>query len=289
MSEAQSERDRLVRRVILVEGGFNAALLLVKAGVGFATGSMAIAADAVHSVTDLANNAVAWTVMRLSAEPPDLEHPYGHGKFETLAVFVLATLLAVLAVELGLSAFRREAPEIHSDGWALGLMLGVLGLNIAVAIWQGYWARKLDSDLLSADARHTLADVLTTVVVLIGWQLAAAGYVWLDTASALGVTVLILVLSWGLFRRVVPVLVDGVSLDAEQVHRCASAVSGVENVARIRSRWIGSKAAVDLVIEVDPEMSTRRSHEVADGVEAALRAEFAAESVVVHVEPSPAG
>ncbi len=271
--------------MILVEGGFNAVLLLVKAAVGFTTGSMAIIADAVHSITDLANNGVAWTVIRLSSEPPDPEHPYGHGKFETLAVFVLATLLAVLAIELALGAFRRERPVIHSEGWALALMLGVLGVNIAVAVWQAYWARRLESDLLHADARHTLADVLTTIVVVIGWQLAAAGYAWLDTASALAVTALILFLSYGLFQRVVPVLVDGASLDAALVRGCALRVPGVHGVGAIRSRWMGSHAAVDLVVEVDPEMSTQRSHEVADAVESALHAEFGPESIVVHIEP----
>ena len=105
-----ARRDLVVRRIILLEGLANFVVLLAKLTVGLSTGSLAVLGDAVHSLTDVANNAVAWGVMKLSSQPADREHPYGHRKFETLAVFGLATLLTVLAVELALHALRRE-PE----------------------------------------------------------------------------------------------------------------------------------------------------------------------------------
>lgn len=290
MSEQSQRRsrDQQVQWTLLVEGSANAAALVLKLVAGLSTGSLAILGDAIHSFTDLTNNAIAWFVVRISAKPADREHPYGHRKFETLAVFFLATLLAVLALELALGALRREPEPITDDAWALGLMLGVLGLNVAIASWESAQARRLDSDILRADARHTFADVLTTVVVIGGWQLAARGAVWLDTACALGVAGLIAYFSYDLFRRAIPVLVDGVAVDSDEVTKIAGAIPGVEGVLSVRSRWTGPTAAIDMVIAVNPGLPTAAAHEIADEIERRLRRTLRVGDVTVHVEPEPA-
>ncbi len=95
-----SQRDKSVQKVILIEGAVNVVVLLAKLFVGLSTGSLAVVGDAIHSLTDVANNIVAWVVTRISSSPPDREHPYGHRKFETLAVFFLASLLVVLSFGL---------------------------------------------------------------------------------------------------------------------------------------------------------------------------------------------
>jgi len=278
-------RDRQVRRVILIEGSANAAVLAMKLVAGLATGSMALLSDAIHSLSDLANNVVAWFVARLSSEPPDREHPYGHRKFETLAVFGLASLLTVLAFEIGIGALRREPQPITTERWTLALMGAVLAVNLALAAWEGRWARRLDSDILRADSRHTIADVLTTVVVIVGWQLGARGLAWLDTVCALGVAGLVLYLAYGLFRSAVPILVDRAALDPEAIARVASGVPGVRRVSDVRSRWTGKAAAVDLVVEVLPTLTTAEAHEIADRIEVALANRFAVADTTVHVEP----
>lgn len=271
--------------MVVVEGLANLVVLLIKLAVGVMTGSLAVLADAVHSLTDVANNVIAFVVLRLSVQPPDREHPYGHRKFETLAVFGLATLLTVVAIELVLHALRREPTEIIQTSWGVGLMLGVLAVNISLATWQRRWARRLKSDLLLADASHTFADVLTTVVVILGWQLSTLGYQWLDTLCALGVAGLVLYLAWGLFRRAVPVLVDGLAVDPELLESFVRDVPGVEDIRRVRSRWQGSERAVDMVVTVEPSMSTRDAHDIADAIEAALAKEFQIDDVHIHVEP----
>lgn len=281
----QRSRDAQVRRVIVIEGSANIAVLLLKLAVALTTGSLAILGDAIHSLTDVANNAVAWLVVRLSGQPPDREHPYGHRKFETLAVFALATLLTVLAFELGLQAFRSELRPVATESWALGLMAVVLLVNIALATWESGRARQLASDILRADARHTFADVLTTLVVIAGWQLAAHGHPWLDRLCAVGVAGLILFLAYGLFRRAVPVLVDHVAVDPEAVRRVARSVPGVESVANVRSRSIGSEVAIDMVIRVRARLPTGDSHALADAVEKQVRSQLAVSDVTVHVEP----
>lgn len=280
-----AERDRQVRRVLVIEGAVNAALLGAKLAVGFYTGSLAVLGDALHSLTDLANNAVAWIVIRLSSAPPDRDHPYGHRKFETLAVFGLASLMTVLGIELGLGAIRREAAPLARGGWSLATMLAVLAINVVVATWEGARARKLRSDLLLADARHTLSDVLITIAVIVGWQVAARGYPWLDSAFALGVAALVLYLAYGLFARAIPVLVDQAAIQPERVARIVRAISGVRGVEGIRSRRTGSAVAVDMVIRVCAHLSTRDAHEIADRVENAVREQLQAHDVTVHVEP----
>lgn len=279
------ERDRQVRRVIVIEGLANVAVLALKLVVGVSTGSLAVLGDALHSLSDVANNAVAWFVVRISSQPPDRDHPYGHRKFETLAVFVLATLLTVLGIELALGALRREAQPTAGDPWALPLMLGVLLINVALASWEGAWARRLRSDILGADARHTFADVLTTIVVIVGWQLSARGYPWLDTVCAIAVAAFVLALAFGLFRRAIPILVDSIAVEPEAVGDVARAVDGVHRVTTVRSRSTGGSTAIDMVVTVDSRITAAEAHAITDAIEEALRTQLSVEDVTIHVEP----
>ncbi|WP_455221281.1 cation diffusion facilitator family transporter [Kaarinaea lacus] len=279
------DRQRKVQRVILIEGAANLSVLIAKTVVGLSTGSLAILGDALHSLTDLANNVVAWVVIHLSSMPADREHPYGHRKFETLGVFFLASLLVVLAFELGLNAIRKEDAVIASGPLELGVMFGVLGINICIAWWQRRWARRLKSDILLADASHTFSDVLVTLTVIAGWQLSAMGYLWLDRLCALGVAGLILYLAFTLFKRAIPTLVDQYAIDPDVLIAAVKQVKGVRNVVRVRSRWIGSSPVVDLVISVDPDLSTTDSHEISDRVELLIEKRFHITDVSIHVEP----
>lgn len=278
-------RDRLIRRVLIIEAGANLAVLSAKVMVGVLSGSTAILGDAVHSLTDLANNGVALAAARISAEPPDPDHPYGHKKYEQLAVFALATFLTVVAVELALHALGRFGQPVDTSTWGLAVMLGVLVVNVGVAFWEGRWARRLHSDLLHADARHTLSDILTTVAVIVGWQLAAAGYTWLDPIFALFIAALVFYLAFDLFRRAIPALVDEAGADVWAMIEVVSAVEHVREVRRVRSRASGSGIVADVVVAVDGGLTIDQSHDVADAIERALAARFGIQDASVHIEP----
>lgn len=277
-------RDRAIRQTLLVEGACDVVVLAAKVVVGTTTGSAAVMSDAIHSLGDLANNGVALVALRLASAPPDREHPYGHHRYESLAVFLLATLLSVLAVEIALRSFTRER-EVVEQGWSLALMLGVWCLNIGLAIWQGRRARRFDSDLLRADARHSLSDALVTPLVIAGWQLAARGQVWLDTALSLAVSGLILALAYGLFQRAIPVLVDHIAIDPEELAAAVAAVPGVRSTRSVRSRAGTNAPRIDVVVRVDPGLSTTESHAIADAIERTLCRRFGSDEVTVHVEP----
>ena len=278
-------KDKQERRVILIEGSANLLVLIAKTIVGLSTGSMGILADAIHSLTDLTNNIIAWIVIHFSSLPADREHPYGHRKLETLAVFILASILVVLAFELALNAINKEYTEVISSGVELLIMLCVLIINIVVTIWQHLWAKRLDSDILHADATHTFADVLITSTVIAGWQLSVIGYAWVDRLCALGVALLIFYLAYGLFRRAIPVLIDEYAIDPVELSNIIKPISGVKKVYKIRSRWIGKSRAVDLVISVDSKLSTEESHTIADAIESLIENHYGTTDISIHVEP----
>ena len=280
-----SHRDNQVRRVILIEGLANLLVLIAKTVVGLSTGSMAILADAIHSLSDLTNNIIAWIVIHFSSLPADREHPYGHRKLETLAVFILASILVVLAFELALKAINKEQAEVVSSGVELIIMLCVLIINIVVTSWQRMWAKRLDSDILHADATHTFADVLITGAVIVGWQLSAMGYAWVDRLCALGVALLIFYLAYGLFRRAIPVLIDEYAIDPVELSELIKPLPGVKKVYKIRSRWVGKTRAVDLVVSVDSALSTEESHAIADSIESQIENHFGATDISIHIEP----
>jgi len=279
------QRDKDVQRIILIEGSVNLVVLVAKTVVGFSTGSLAILSDAIHSLTDVVNNMIAWMVVRLSSTPADRKHPYGHRKFETLAVFFLASLLVLLSFELALRAINKDDTEIVNSVWGLAVMLAILVINITVSIWQRMWARRLQSDILLADASHTFSDVLTTVVVIVGWQLSSMGYVWLDRACALGVSALVLYLAYALFKKSLPILTDEYSIEPELISRSIENINGLRQIRRIRSRWIGADKSIDLIVSVDPQLSTKESHEIASTIERRIEDDFGITDISIHVEP----
>lgn len=280
-----SVRDDAVQRVIIIEGSANLLVLIAKLVAGFSSGSLAILSDAMHSLTDLANNIVAWFVIKISRQPPDKRHPYGHRKFETLAVFFLATLLTLLAFEIILEVFRREQDPKPENSWELILMLAALGANVALASWQRAKAKQLTSELLHADASHTFADVLTTVAVIVGWQLSIFGYPFFDKLCALVVAGMVLRLAYQLFKRAAPSLLDEEALEADMIREVAMKIEGVHGISRIRSRAIGQQTFVDMVVEISADMNVQQSAQITDRIATALKEKFAISETFIQVTP----
>lgn len=280
-----SVKDRKVRAIIVIEGLANVAVLVVKVWIGLATNSIAILSEAAHSLTDLLNNGVSLLVLSVAREPPDDNHPYGHRKFETLAVFGLAALLAVVAFEIGQGAFAAPQEPVSTSPIYLALMLGVMGVNLSVSIWQRWWAKKLKSDLLYADAAHTLSDAAVTGVTIAGWQIAAYGLPWIDRVAAGLIAVFVLYLAYRLFRRSLPVLVDELACDPDKIAAVLEADSDISAVRAIRSRSLGDFPQIDLTIIVDPTLSVAQGHAIATRAEKLLANQFGDARATIHVEP----
>ncbi|VUD56713.1 Ferrous-iron efflux pump FieF [Thalassocella blandensis] len=280
-----SSHEKSVRRVLLVEGMANILVLAIKLIIGFSTGSLAILSDAIHSLTDVANNIVAWTIVKFSYKPPDRNHPYGHRKFETLAVFFLATLLTLLAFQLVLQVFNSEDRTVSSRPWEIMAMLGVLLINITVSIWERTQALKLNSDILLADASHTFSDTLTTIAVIIGWLVSSIGFAWVDKACALVVAGIVFYLAFELFKKASPILVDEFAFEPEKIYAIIHPVANVKNIKDIRSRYLGQDALLDLVIEVEPSLSVKQANDVVLATKKVLQQQLGEIDITIRVEP----
>ncbi len=270
----------------------NVAVIVAKLWIGLRSGSIAVLGDAAHSGVDAINNVVGLLAVRLAAAPPDDQHPYGHGKFETLAAFAVAAFLSITCFELMEGAIGRlisgGAPP-RVDPIMFAVLGGTMIVNLAVAGAESRYARLLDSEMLEADARHTAADVLVTAAVLGGLLLVSLGLGAADAILAILVAGVIAHSGYEILRRTVPVLVDERALEAERIHTVALQTRGVLEASQIRSRGRRSEAFAELTIHVDPAESVVSAHEIADEVERRLEGEVGLSRVVVHVEPAEPG
>lgn len=274
-----------VKWVLIIEGCVNLSMIITKLIVGISTGSAAITADALHSFTDLINNVVAFFAIRITEKPADDDHHYGHQKFEQLAVFFLATLLCVVAIEVVVSAVSRVDEVVEQSKVGLIVLIIALMVNLALSWWERRWAKRLNSELLHADASHTFSDALTSIAAIVGWQLSTTGLYWIDTVFALIVAVMICVLAYRLFSKAVPILVDHSQFSHTSVKRSINNIQEVLSVPELRIRSVGEKHFAVVTIIVKPEMSLLESHDIAEQVEGVLAQEFDIQDTTVHIEP----
>ncbi|MGH7607550.1 MAG: cation diffusion facilitator family transporter, partial [Gemmatimonadales bacterium] len=183
-----------VRRVLLGLLFANVAVVGAKAAVGLTSGSLAVLGDALHSSVDSLYNVLGLIVVRVAAQAPDEDHPYGHAKFETLGALAIVIFLSITCFELVRSAVLKLAAGGHTmqiTDLALAVLVATLGLNVLVAWYENRRGHELASELLIADAAHTRTDVFITVGVLLGVLFSRQGHAWVDPVMAIVVAVLI--------------------------------------------------------------------------------------------------
>ncbi|HEX9727114.1 MAG TPA: cation diffusion facilitator family transporter [Gemmatimonadales bacterium] len=279
------------KRITRVLAGLLVANLIVvgaKFVIGFSTGSLAVLGDGVHSAVDAMNNVLALAVIAIATKEPDDDHPYGHGKFETLGALGIVAFLSISGFELVKGAVQRlaaGAEPLVVGPVELGLLVATLLVNTVVAAYESSRGHQLHSDLLLADATHTKADVVITIGVLVGVLLSRAGVGMADPIVALMVSGVIVALAMSIVRRSIPVLVDEEGAPAQDIRASAERVDGVHRAYHIRSRRSPEETFAELTIAVDREASVEAAHEIADEVEGRLRDDLQLTQVVVHVEP----
>ena len=283
-----------VRRVIVAMLGANLVVVAAKIFIGVVSGSLAVLGDALHSSVDALYNVVGLVVIRVAARAPDEDHPYGHGKFETLGALAIVVFLSITCFEL----VRNAVQKLMSGGHAvtvtdLGLvvLLATLAINVLVAWYENRRGHELASELLIADAAHTRTDVFITIGVLIGVLFGRGGALWVDPVVAIVVAALIVRVAYQILQRTVPVLVDERAIPERTIRQMAQGVEGVKRAYGIRSRGghgVGPGAGVryaEVTIAVDKETNVEAAHAIADKVEERLKQDLALNTVTVHVEP----
>lgn len=212
------ETTKILKNIL----GLNVFVLIMKFVVGFYSGSLAIISDAVHSTTDSLNNVVGIAVLKHSNQPPDKDHPYGHGKFETLAAFAIVVFLAIAFFEIVKSAIERLVTPIELPVFSSVVVITlVVTLLINIFVWQ-YERRKgleLNSDLLLADSSHTGSDILITLSVLFPQLFIAKGLLIVDPIVAFIIAALIAKAAREIILNTVPILVDEVWLKEEDIKK----------------------------------------------------------------------
>jgi cation diffusion facilitator family transporter len=279
-----------VRRVLLGLLGANLAVVAAKAYIGVVSGSLAVWGDALHSSVDSLYNVLGLIVVRVAAREPDEDHPYGHGKFETLGALAIVVFLSITCFELIRNAVQKLLGGGHTivmTDLGLVVLLATLGINVFVAWYETRRGHELSSELLIADAAHTRTDVFITIGVLIGVLFARRGATWVDPVVAIVVAALIVRVAYQIFSRTVPVLVDERAIPERAIRHAAQEIAGVKSAYGIRSRG-GHGAGVryaEVTIAVDRDANVEAAHAIADQVEERLKRDLELSAVTVHVEP----
>ncbi len=278
----------LVRRVFVGLLVANLAVVGVKLAVGIRSGSLAVLGAAVDSCVDALNNVLALIVVRVAAKEPDEDHPYGHGKFETLGALAIVGFLSITCFELVREAVNHLGSGSHgvnvSDSQLVLLVL-TLGVNVLITWYEHRRGTELGSELLVADAAHTRADVFITVGVLLSILLTRQGWWWIDSVVAIVVALVIVFVAYGILERTVPVLVDQRAIPTGDIRETAQAVPGVKRAYGIRSRGPSDLRYAEVTIAVDRHADVESAHAIADQVEERLKRDLQLHEVTVHVEP----
>jgi len=277
-----------VRKVLIITLLLNVFVMGLKVLVGHWTGSLSLLADALHSVTDSANNVLGLVAIKFSSPLPDREHPYGHNKFEALGALGIAAFLGIACFEIVQGALERilkGGEPIKVSPSELWLLLIVLGINIFVAFYERNVGKRVGSSILIADATHTMSDVWVTISVIGGLIGVWLGYQWLDVALAFPVALLVFWSGWSVLTENLPWLVDQMAIAPETIHTIAVSVPGVLNCHDIASRGvIGRQVFIEMHLIVDAA-DVETAHNITEEVEKQLEQRFHPVRILIHVEP----
>jgi cation diffusion facilitator family transporter len=285
-------RHDLASRAAALAFTSNLTLMFLKITVGVLTGSIAVLSDGIDSAQDAVASCFAFISIRVGSQPADEEHPYGHGKAESIAAAAQALLIAGGAGYIVYQAVNRlidRDVEIHT-GPALVALGITAAVNVGMALYVGRTARVTGSPALHADTRHLWTNVVQAAAVIFALVLVAVtGSVIFDPIVALGLAVFLLWTAAQVFTTALDEIMD-VRLPAEEeriVEDCLREMrpSGVRGYHHLRTRKAGRHRYIDLHLLVDPEQSVGAGHAICDAVEEAICRCLPESTVTIHLEP----
>ena len=292
------ERNREIYQVTLVGGAVNVILLLFKFVAGIVGHSAAMVADAVHSLSDFVTDVIVLVFVRISGQPEDKSHDYGHGKYETLAMTIIGLALLGVAVGIVYSGAMKiaawaEGTQLETPG-VLALWAALLSIALKEAVYRYSMmkARQLQSQAVEANAWHHRSDALSSIGTAVGIGGAIfLGQRWavLDPVASIVVGLFIVKVSIDLLRNGIGDLMEQSLPDdvEEEILQLVASIPDVEKPHALRTRRIGNHYAIELHILMDGNLSLREAHDKASEVEDLLRSHYGADThIAVHVEPS---
>jgi cation diffusion facilitator family transporter len=290
MTEARLKRSLRATLVGLV---INTLLTSAKFAAGILGHSHALIADAVESLADIFSSIIVWRGVVVAAEPEDEDHPYGHGKAEPIAAALVATMLLIAAGWIAVQSFREIArPHSAPAPFTLIVLLVVICIKEGLFRFVLREAISVESSAVQTDAWHHRTDAITSLAAAIGISVALLGGKGYESADAVAATVAAGIIAWNGWRLLRPALnelMDRIPSQelGERIRHIAETVTGVDRVEKCLVRKMGYHYYADMHVEVDPQMTVQRSHDIAHDVKNKIRGQIPrVRDVLVHIEPS---
>ena len=289
MNQPFANRLDRIRSVLWWILWLNLAVAVAKLVYGFRSGAIAIGADGLHSLLDASSNVIGLVGIAVARRPADANHPYGHRKYETFAALGVAAMLFVGCNEIVSAAIERlrhpRLPDVTPAGFVL--LAVTIAINLLVVRIERSQGRRLQSELLLADATHTQSDVLASLLVSASFVAVRLGIGWADLVAAGLVVVFILRAGIGILKGTLSTLSDERRIEPALVEAVALEEQGVLEAHNVRSRGPSDDIHLNLHILVDAETPLAEAHRVGHRVEHRLRERWPGlTDVVVHVEPA---
>ena len=292
--DAEADFQKIASKVSVITMIGNVALAVMKLLAGLIAHSSAMISDALHSASDVFSTCVVIIGIKMASKKPDKDHPYGHERLECVAAILLAVVLFMTGLGIGMDASR----SILQGNYNHLQIPGVLALIAAIVSIVGkegmywytlYYAKKIDSSALMADAWHHRSDAFSSIGALIGIAGARLGFPVMDSIASLVIFAFIVKAAYDIFKDAMDKMVDH-SCDEEtekQIYDCGMKNENVRGIDLLQTRIFGNRIYVDLEIQIDGSVTLREAHKIAETVHDDIEQSFPkVKHIMVHVNPA---
>lgn len=286
--------QKVVNRVSIVTIIGNIMLSIAKLLAGIIANSNAMISDAIHSASDVFSTFIVIIGIKFATKQPDKKHPYGHERLECVAAIVLSMVLFITGLGIGIEALKNILNGNYNDLRTPGLLALITAIVSIVSKEAMYWytryyAKKIDSSALMADAWHHRSDAFSSIGALIGIAGARLGFPIMDSIASLVIFVFIVKASFDIFRDAIDKMVDH-SCDEEterQIYNCVMKNKDVLGIDLLQTRIFGNKIYVDVEIRADASYTLQHAHNIAEAVHDDIEKNFPkVKHIMVHVNPT---
>lgn len=294
---AEADFQKIANKVSVITIIGNVALAVIKLLAGLIAHSSAMISDAIHSASDVFSTFVVIIGIKMASKKPDKDHPYGHERLECVAAILLAVVLFMTGLGIGMDASRNILQGNYTHLQIPGV-LALIAAIVSIVSKEGmywytrYYAKKIDSSALMADAWHHRSDAFSSIGALIGIAGARLGFPVMDSIASLVIFVFIVKAAYDIFKDAMDKMVDH-SCDAEtekQIYECGMKNENVRGIDLLQTRIFGNKIYVDLEIQIDGSVTLREAHKIAEDVHDDIEQSFPKiKHIMVHVNPANEG
>ena len=290
----ENDFQKIANKVSTITIIGNVVLSVIKLLAGIIAHSNAMISDAIHSASDVFSTFVVIIGIKLSSKEADKEHPYGHERLECVAAIILAMVLFITGLGIGLEALKNILHGNYSDLQIPGI-LALLAAIVSIVSKEGmywytrYYAKKIDSSALMADAWHHRSDAFSSIGALIGIGGARLGFPIMDSIASMVIFIFIVNAAFQIFKDAMDKMVDH-SCDDEtekQIYDCVMKNENVMGIDVLQTRIFGNKIYVDVEIQVNASYTLQVAHNIAEAVHEDIEENFPkVKHIMVHVNPA---